>query len=141
SEVQRRIREGVLWAADRYAESEAPWPPDEVHRRRRTQRALRKLAFFPTAAELDIGRALVHTETALEGWSSPLVAPSSSSPLIGPRKWIAGLRSPWRAGYVAATGGPMLSAAMLGAEGVLLRLPPGVVRWMRGRALRFGRVS
>ena len=94
--------------------------------RRRAQRSLLRLACFPRASEIAVGTRLVHTEGHTPNWSLPLIDSAGTGPLSHPRRWLAGLASPWRAGYIRHTGGPLLAAGFLLLESALLVASPHV---------------
>ena len=115
SGVQLRIREGVRWAVERYAEREA-------RSASMSWRTAADAADPASAGLLSNGGGapkcsakLSHTETAVGTWSAPLIQ-ETAHPLRSPRRWLAGLRSPWRAGYVAGTGGWPLSLLYVQAK-------------------------
>lgn len=118
-----QIREGILAYIDVWGESIGPFLAVPVGFRRRIQWRAFRLAFFPRSWELRVLADLVHTESHTEGWSVPLISKQRPSLLTSPRNWMVGLSSPWRSGYVAATGGPMLSLAFVLVEGFLTRFP------------------
>ena len=135
--ARRPIRDGILaFAESRAARRLALECADEATARRRAQRALARLAFFPTPAELAVAAALSHTETHAEGWSTSVIGDVTRRPLHSPRRWLAGLSAPWRAGYVAATGGLPLAAGFAAFEALRLRLPAAATRALRNAALR-----
>ena len=122
AKVVAPIRSGIL---DRVAElaADARWldlPTPEL--RRRAQHTLRQLAFFPSAEAIEIGRRLVHTEGHDTAWHAPLILPGPH-PWHAPRRWLAGLASPWRAGYVSATAGPIGALLFALQECTFSRLP------------------
>lgn len=106
--------------------------------RAEARRRMFRLAFFPTSEQIEEVEELRHTEGFAKGWSRPLIAADRVSPLRSPRRWLAGLTSPWRAGYVRATGGPVLAWMFLALESVLIRLPR-LRPWLRNTALRLAR--
>jgi hypothetical protein len=116
--LQRRIREGALAYARSYTES---WPAVENTStlRRRTQRELFRLAFFPTAAERQLGRTLVYSEPTSDDTALTLIADAG----VGLRGWLAGFRSPWKGGYVLEHGGRAMASLYCAAESLLSRLP------------------
>ncbi len=118
-----RIREGILAHIDSWGESIGPSLPVPLGLRLRTQWHAFRLAFFPRRWEIRALGDLVHTESHAETWSVPLISVQRPSPLTAPREWVAGLASPWRSGYVAATGGPLLSLVFVLVEGLLTRFP------------------
>jgi hypothetical protein len=134
-DARRPVREGILaWVDAHAARGDALLDPDGA--RRAAQRALCRLAFFPSIDELAVTRRLCHTESFADGWSAGLVADPARHPIWRPRAWLAGLQSPWRAGFVRASGGIPLAAGFAAAEQVLLALPPAAVRALRALALR-----
>lgn len=130
--TQNRIQEGVIAYARWYAETSPITLADEAAIRREAQRRLCKLAFFPTQDELAIGRQLVYSEPTSDESAMPLVADSG----VGLRDWLAGLRSPWKGGYIRANAGRCAAALYCGAEGLLSLLPPGTKPAIRRLLLR-----
>lgn len=127
--VAKAVRQGILdYVATCGAELSWQTATDS-ELRCRAQRRLRRLAFLPTAEEIAVGTQLVHTESHDPDWAAPLIATTRAHPLRSPRHWLAGLSSPWRAGYIRSTGGPALAAGYWLAESALLALPATV----RGR--------
>ncbi len=123
--VTRAIRAGVLAFARSQAES-LPIRLSPERERREAQKALLRLAFFPTRDEIEVGQSLVHTDRFSEGWHKTLLPREPASPLLQPRRWVSQLQSPWRGGVVAQTGGWPLSALYLLLESVLVGLPGGI---------------
>lgn len=123
-----RIREGILAYIDAWGETIGPSLRVPRGLRLRTQWRAFRLAFFPRRWEIGVLGDLVQTEGHAETWSVPLISVQRPSPLTAPRDWLAGLASPWRSGYVAATGGPMLSFTFVLAEGFLNRFPSVRIR-------------
>lgn len=119
--TQSRVQNGVLAYARWFAESYAIAATDESAIRREAQRLLYKLAFFPSREEREIGRSLVHSEPTSDNSAMWLIA----DPGVGFRGWLLGLRSPWKAGYIRATGGRVAAVIYSGVEGLLAQLPPG----------------
>ncbi len=130
------LREGIVAHAAGTA-STSRVPVEEKSLRRTAQHALFRIAVFPTPDEIRILGAAAHTEGFDPAWSAALVSPAHVSPFRSPRLWAAGLRSPWRAGYVAATGGPVASGLYVAADAVLRKLPRGVVATLRRGTLRW----
>jgi FMN phosphatase YigB (HAD superfamily) len=135
------IRAGVLSAAERYAQYNVTRVLETQRSRRRTQLSLARLAFLPTSEELQVAMALVHTETSAEGWYAPLIAEDRVTPWAHPRVWLAGFRSPWRSGYIAATAGRPIAVAYGMFESLLGLLPRSAVRRLHRLALRVARVA
>jgi hypothetical protein len=108
----------------------------EKRLRRRVQRRMLRLAFFPRAWELEAVAAMVHTESHAEDWSQPLVSPVRVHPWRSPRRWMEGLSSPWRSGYVAATGGYPFALAFFCLETILTASPPSLRRRLREWVLK-----
>lgn len=102
---------------------------------RDAQRRLFRLAFFPRPEELEAVSGLAHTEGHVPDWVKPLVENAAPSPFRAPRLWMVGLSSPWRSGYVMATGGRPLAWAFVALECLLLAFPK-VRRRLRNLALR-----
>ena len=133
------IREGILDAV-RAAAREAQ-PRDRVALRRAAQAHLWKLAWFPDAAARQAAQGLRHGEGHASGWSAALIATPAASIWRSPRAWMAGLASPWRTGYLMATGGVALAGLYALVEALLLAAPPGWRTGLRDLARRFGRVA
>jgi hypothetical protein len=118
------IRRGIMdYLEEHGATSEWLNAPEDTLRIR-AQRSLLRLACFPRAGEIEVGARLVHTEGHTPNWSANLINSVEIGPLAHPRRWLAGLASPWRTGYIGRTGGPALASAFLLLESVLLALPP-----------------
>ena len=98
------------------------------------------LAFFPTGDEIEAVSGLAHTEGHVTSWSRPLIDAERPSPVFSPRRWLGGLTSPWRSGYVMATGGRVLASLFVALESLLVAFP-----WLRKRlrkaALASARIS
>ena len=77
----------------------------------------------------------------MQGWSAPLIASPLHRPWGSPRAWMAGLASPWRTGYLMATGGVLLAGAYALLEAALLAAPAHWRTALRDAARRFGRVG
>ena len=99
------IRRGILAFLDHYGRGLTPAPINEARLRRGAQRRMLRLAFFPRDWELEAVSRLVHTEGHAEDWSAPLVSGNRIHPFRSPRRWMAGLTSPWRAGSGADAAG------------------------------------
>ncbi|HEX7706657.1 MAG TPA: hypothetical protein VF701_09405 [Thermoanaerobaculia bacterium] len=130
------IRRGILQYID--GEAERYRHADDDFVRANAQKKLFRLAFFPTRSEIDAVNELAHTEGHAPQWSRTLIDARRPSPFLSPRRWIAGLASPWRSGYIKATGGTLLALAFTLTELVFLAFP-SVRRTMRVVALRFAR--
>lgn len=130
-EVVAQVRAGVI---EGIAERHFLTSANNLQLRSDAQRRLLRLAFFPDAGEIVVASHLVHTEGHAPDWSSPLVLDDRPNPLLTPRRWLAGLASPWRGGYVMATG---RGAAHLhrGLESLLIMAPPGLRQSIRRFAL------
>lgn len=122
--VAEVIRTGILDRMEELAKDTSWRCQTDDQLQRAAQDSLFQLAFFPCPAAITIGKSLVHTEGHANGWSAPLIASGPHRPLTSPRQWLAGLSSPWRAGYVCSTGGTGLAWLFLGAEATLGCLPP-----------------
>ena len=134
-------REPILQGIRDYlAESpKAPYVLDEIdipELRKKAQRLLFTLAFFPNENEIRSLSPLVHTEGHAENWSTALITEHNSRPWSSPRKWIAGLASPWRSGYVMATGGRPFALLFVLVEALLVTLPPSFRTTLRKSTLR-----
>lgn len=130
------VREGILDFVHRHAHDDYWRRSDTAVLRREMQRRLLRLAFFPNDAEIALGQELVHTESHDHQWSTPLIRPRPAKPLHAPRHWLAGMTSPWRGGYVMATGKP-LAWLYRGVESSLVAMPPHWRAAARRIALRF----
>lgn len=130
------IRDGIFAFLEDYGKLVGTKPFSPHFTRRHTQRRMLRLAFFPKPWEIAAVEALVHTETHAGPWHVPLICKARPHPFRAPAKWLAGLASPWRGGYVAATGGWFLSLAALSAEGVLSLSPPALRNGLRSIALK-----
>jgi len=131
------IRQGILEFIARNAEHDGGVPPGL---RRAAQRQLFRLAFFPTRDELEAVSGLAHTEGHVTAWSRPLIDEQRPSPLFAPRRWLGGLTSPWRSGYVMASGGRVLASLFVALESLLVAFPRLRDR-LRKAALAGARVS
>jgi FMN phosphatase YigB (HAD superfamily) len=129
------VRNGVEAYARQYAGSLRGASLDEAGTRRRAQHLLLRLAFFPTPTEMALARLLTMGDVFSEDWRTPLLPEEAPRPWSAPRAWLSGLKAPWRAAYVAATGGLPFAVAFAGFESVLLRVPPRAVRALRRWAL------
>ncbi len=119
------IRRGIMDYIDEHGADAAWSAASDAQLRRQAQRSLLRLACFPTAEEIAIGARLVHTEGQAPDWWVHLIDPNATAnPLLAPRRWLTGLASPWRTGYIRHTGGPILAAAYLCLESILLASPP-----------------
>lgn len=133
------IREGILDAV-RAAAAAAP-AGSPLAWRRDAQRRLFGLAWFPGAAARAAAAGLCHSEGHVAGWHVPLISPALPRPWRAPRAWVAGLASPWRAGYLMATGGWPLAGLYAGLEALLLAAPASWRTGVRDLARRFGRIG
>jgi len=132
AEVQLRIQEGVLAYARWFAATYPLTVTDEAGLRRGAQRMLRRLAFFPSPQERMLGRQLVYSEPTSDGSALPLIADPGSG--VGGR--LAGLRSPWKGGYIRATSGILGSLLYCAAESTVSRLPRGTKPAIRRMLIR-----
>lgn len=120
------VRDGVLEYIGSRVHAE-PWlNADTTTLRRKLQHLLLRLAFFPDATEIALGARLVHTESHDRYWSNSLIATERPNPLLKPRLWLAGLASPWRAGYVRASAGLAGAVLYAAGEAILVATPPAV---------------
>lgn len=133
------IRMGILEAVRTAARQ--PAVGDSGSWRRAAQRHLLGLAWFPDAAARQAAMGLRHAEGHAVGWSAALIASPLPKPWNSPRAWIAGLASPWRAGYLMATGGVLLAGLYALLEACLLAAPPHWRTGLRDLARRFGRIA
>ena len=132
------IRQGVLdYIAQTALAVEIPEPARRL--RRRAQWQLLRLAWLPTSVEVKLLSGLVHTESHVADWAPMLVSTERPSPWRSPRRWLAGLASPWRGGYVAVTAGRSGGLAFLILEAVLIAFPPAK-RCLQAWARRTARV-
>ena len=122
---RKPIRQGILDFVAQNAERYRDVTPGM---RRDAQRLLFRLAFFPTRDELEAVSGLAHTEGHMTTWSRPLIDAERPSPIVSPRRWLGGLTSPWRSGYVMATGGRVLASLFVALESLLVAFP-----WLRKR--------
>lgn len=141
AETANDVRTGILDRIEELAKDRS-WscqPDDQV--RRTAQDSLFRLAFFPSPAAIAIGKNLVHTEGHAGGWSAPLIASGPHRSLTSPRQWLAGLASPWRAGYVCATGGAVAARLFAWTESALGHFPPRTRRQLASLARRVAGLS
>jgi hypothetical protein len=136
--IREPIRRGILSYIHHYALYHCPAVLDQAAARRKAQLQALRLAFFPRSWEVRTVSQLVHTESHAPNWSAPIVAPDRPNPLMSPRRWLQGLSSPWRAGYVAATGGYPFAFAFLCLEAFLTAAPAGVRQRLRTWAIASG---
>jgi len=135
------IRTGILDRIEELARDTSWSCQTDDQIRRTVQDSLFQLAFFPSSTAIAIGKSLVHTEGHASGWSTPLIASGPHRPLTSPRQWLAGLASPWRAGYVCATGGTGAAWLFACAESVLGCFPPKARRRLASLARRWAGLS
>ena len=107
--------------------------------RLRAQARCLRLAYIPQPEEIRVLGVLEHTESHANFYHLPLVLPDRVPPWRAPRRWLAGLSSPWRAGYVAATGGLLLAVPFALAELLLSRFPM-LRTWLEHAARRLAGV-
>jgi hypothetical protein len=96
---------------------------------------LASVVFFPSRDEVRLLSGLRHTESFTVTRSKSLVTEELPSPWTSPRAWLRGLSSPWRSGYVMATGGRALALPHMFVEWLLLVFP-GIRQVVRRLALR-----
>ena len=130
--TQVRVQNGVLAYAEWFAGTYPLAVSDEAAIRREAQWRLFQLAFFPAQNERETGRLLVHSEPTSDGCALHLVADAGAG--IG--GWVAGLRSPWKGGYLCASGGGVAAGIDCGAEGLLAKLPAGTKPAIRRLLIR-----
>ena len=118
------IRRGIMNFIDEHGASDEWLAASEKQLRKHAQRSLLRLACFPRAGEIAVGAQLVHTEGHTPDWWAHLIDSPGISPISHPLRWIAGLASPWRAGYIRHTGGPVLALGFLLLESALLAVSP-----------------
>lgn len=135
NELAERIRAGILDRVGQLAADPKWYRQTDDRLRLVAQSTLLRLAFFPTAGEIAIGRQLSHTEGHASDWHTPLIL-AGPHPLRTPRLWLAGMASPWRGGYVSASGGPALAAAYFAFEAMLSVLPTSINGWLADQARR-----
>lgn len=134
--VAEVVRQGIVEHVRQHGQEDVWRRSTSAALRRDLQDRLLRLAFFPDANEIALGEQLVHTESHDPVWSSPLILPRpSQSALHVPRGWLAGLASPWRGGYVMATGRGAAHAYRI-LESLLISLPPPWRQSLRRIALR-----
>ncbi|HEY8879679.1 MAG TPA: hypothetical protein VIN03_19070 [Roseateles sp.] len=133
------IRAGILEAVA--ALGREPMRGDPSAWRQAAQRRLWRLAYFPNAAARQAAMGLRHAEGHAAGWSAALIVSPLPRPWRWPRAWVAGLASPWRAGYLMATGGVLLAGLYALLEAGLLAAPPHWRTGLRDMARRFGRID
>lgn len=133
------LRAGVLQAVAEAARSSEVGDPRAL--RRQAQRRLMRLAWFPAAAARAAAEGLRHAEGHAAGWSVPLISPQRPRPWRSPRAWVAGLASPWRSGYLMATGGWPVAALYAVLEALLLATPPSWRQRLQRLARRFGGID
>lgn len=133
------IREGILEAVA--AAARQPQIGTPATWRRQAQGHLLGLAYFPDASARQSAMGLRHAEGHAAGWSAALIVSPLPSLWRSPRAWVAGLASPWRAGYLMATGGVLLAGLYALLEAGLLAAPPGWRTGLRDLARRFGRIA
>jgi hypothetical protein len=104
--------------------------------RSQAQRLLFRIAFFPKLKEVESVAGLGHTEGYAPTRFHPLVSAERPFPLASPRRWLSGLASPWRGGYVRVTGGWPASLVWASLESLLVRFPL-LRRSLRRLALAF----
>jgi hypothetical protein len=129
------IRHGILDYIEANAASLALAVVDPERLRNEMQRRLLRLAFYPTREEIAAAGRLRHTEGHAEHWSRPLINDVRPSPFRHPHQWLTGLSSPWRSGYVMATGGRLLASIFISIETLLIVLPASFRRRFRHFAL------
>lgn len=105
------------------------------------RRQLFALAYFPNAAARRAAQGLRHAEGHAAGWHAALIVSPLPSVWRTPRAWVAGLASPWRTGYLMATGGVLLAGMYLLVEASLLAVPPTWRTRVRDLARRFGGIT
>ena len=142
-EALATVREGVLeYARTGYPQEWGRLASSEETARKRIQRKLFRLAFFPTREELELASRVHQTESASEVWAGAIVPVQPVHPLRYPARWLADMKKyPWRSGYMARTGGKPLAAVWLVAEATLLTLPKPIQLWLRNSLLRLMRRS
>lgn len=129
------VRQGIIDHVHQHSQKDSWRNSDDEALRRDLQDRLLRLAFFPNRDEIALGERLVHTESHDFGWSSPLIMSRPVQPLRAPRRWLSGLASPWRGGYVMATGrGTAHLYRRL--ESLLVAVPPRFRENIRRLALR-----
>lgn len=133
------IRAGILAAVQAAARVPAAGGPAAW--RSAAQRRLFGLAYFPNAAAREAAAGLRHGEGHVAGWSVALIVSPLPRPWRSPRAWVAGLASPWRAGYLMATGGTLFAGLYALLEAALLAAPPHWRTGLRDLARRFGGIA
>ncbi len=130
------IRSGILAYVADQSEHDTAVPGQACRDRRRLQWRLLRLAFFPTRKEIAAVAGLIHSEGHIPAWSQSLVDVALPQPLLSPRRWLRGLASPWRAGYVKASGGMFFAAMYLLLESGLVAAPDFLRRLVQNLARR-----
>lgn len=138
AEIRSPIISGILEGVASLAAQWGTSMPKPGALRRRIQRHMLRLAFFPSNDEIQALGTLRHTEGHTPGWSRPLIE-RTSGPLKSPKDWISGMNSPWRSGYVAATAGKGMAASFLALEAACALLPAEVKTGIRRFAHRISR--
>lgn len=123
--IVNSIRRGVLARIEKDALRRYDRPINLRILRIQSQLQLLRIAFFPSKTELRIIGSLNHTENHLPASARPLIFPFDRSLLSRPGLWLNGLKSPWRGGYVKATGGVISSILYLILEAALSDFPRG----------------
>lgn len=136
--LQEALRDGIRAHLDAHR---AAWMAhSDARLRELAQRQLLRLGFFPTREEVAVFGQLVHTEGHARTWARPLIDPVQPVWYRQPRRWLGGLSSPWRGGYVAASAGPAAAVAYYLFEAARARLPAGLQARIENLARRAGRV-
>jgi hypothetical protein len=118
------VREGALAYARKYSSDAWRFLASEESARRRIQKKLFRLAFFPSHQELELATRVFQTESTSESFACPLVPAEKISPYRSPVRWLREFRKyPWRSGYLARTGGLPFAVAGFIAESLVLALP------------------
>ena len=73
----------------------------------------------PRACSASVTLRAAYSEPTSDEQALPLIADAGR----GVQGWIAGLRSPWKGGYISEHGGRTLAALYCAAEAVMSRLP------------------
>lgn len=137
--LAQAVRNGILEFIRIHGKAHCETDSDIPTLRYTMQRHLLRLTFFPSSSEIALGEQLVHTEGHDQQWSRPLVIADRPNPLLSPLHWLAGLASPWRAGYVRASAGPLGAALFAASEATLVAMPPKLRITVQDAARRLAR--
>lgn len=137
-ECREQIRHGILDFVKHDAVNYLASNRDSGRLRRDAQKRMIRLAFFPGMEEIRAVKHLAHTEGHVGSWHALMLDQDRPSPYKNPRRWLAGLASPWRGAYIAATGRFPASVLYFLSEAVLAAYP-NCKRRLRSATLRLSR--